>query len=304
MATPMAMDNKTEIIRDYEIGVEIGRGSYATVRKAKHRYSHSEVALKIIKRKLLSNTKFLDREVSILKKVSHPHVVPLFDIYEEADDIILVMKYIGGGDLFDQIQRRNTFTEKDASNIIRQLLEAVKYLHDSGIVHRDLKVDNILCDTKGQDLHVYVADFGLARIFDSTGDVLMQSRVGSLEYTAPEIFANKPYDKSCDLWSVGVITYILLTGLFPFADKNPMKLYEKITNVDYNWEECPDVSPHVKHFVGELLVLTPKDRYSAEQALMHPWVKGTVEDMTTFDRSSSLQRLIDDHKKKNAMQMG
>jgi len=235
----------------------------------------------------------LEREITILKKVTHPNIVPLYEIYEEREDIVLVMKLIKGGDLFDQIQKRNTFTEKDASNVIRQLLEAVKYLHEINIVHRDLKVDNILCDTKGQDLHVYVADFGLARMFESE-NALMQSRVGSLEYTAPEIFASIPYDKSCDLWSVGVITYILLTGLFPFADKSPMKLYEKITNVDYNWDECPDVSPQVKHFVGELLVSNPKERYTAALALQHPWVKGQVDDMTTFNRSSSLQRMIEE----------
>jgi len=204
----------------------------------------------------------------------------------------LVLDLVSGGDLFDKISESEIFSEKEASGIIRQILEAVEYLHSNGIVHRDLKVDNILCsdelDSEG-NLQIFVADFGLSRFFDPEAQQL-QSRVGSLEYTAPEVFAAKPYEKSCDLWSIGIVSYILLTGLFPFADKNPVKLYEKINKVDYNWDECPEVSNTAKEFISGLLTKDPNKRMNATQALQHEWInpKNSSSSYSKVSRTESL----------------
>jgi len=211
-----------------------------------------------------------------MKKLKHPHILPLIDVFETKDYIYLVLELVTGGELFDKIVERGNYTEKDASDIVRQILEAVQYLHSQGVVHRDLKPENLLCAEVGKEketrIHIYVADFGLSRVFQDREQ--LNTYCGSPEYVAPEVLACVPYEKAVDLWSVGVITYILLTGFLPFYDKNHSVLFEKIQNVDYNWDDCPEVSPAAKHFNQHLLVKDPKKRYTAEAALNHPWLKG------------------------------
>jgi len=185
----------------------------------------------------------------------------------------LVLELVTGGELFERIVERGSYGEKDASYIVNQILQAVQYLHNQGVVHRDLKPENLLVrDLNESNIHIYVADFGLSRA--SHDKETFNTYCGSPEYVAPEILACVPYEKAVDLWSVGVITYILLTGFLPFYDKNHAVLFEKIQNVDYNWDDCPEVSLTAKHFIQHLLLKDSKKRYTVEQALNHPWVKG------------------------------
>lgn len=282
-------DDKRQITDHYKILDELGRGTYAVVKKGICKKTGKEYAIKIIKKKLFSRPEFLQREIAIMKTVKHPHIVEFYDIFEDQEKVYLILQLVNGGDLFDNVTERETFSEEDAADVTRQILEALGYLHKEGIVHRDIKVDNILCEEeKDGRLHCYIADFGLSRFFSN--EIQMKSKVGSLEYTAPEVFNTGGYGPGCDLWSVGVVAYILLTGTFPFSDKNPKITYEKIMNVEYDWSETPDVSDEVKDFCHRMFKKNPKERPSAEEALKHPWILG--ENLSSVHRTPSLQKLI------------
>jgi len=227
-----------------------------------------------------------------MKSLQHPHILPLIEVFETKDSIFLVLEIVTGGELFDRIVEKGNYSETDASNIVHQILEAVSYLHSQGVVHRDLKPENLLCASSPDDkIHIYVADFGLSRVFQDNQQ--LNTYCGSPEYVAPEVLACVPYEKAVDLWSVGVITYILLTGFLPFYDKNHSVLFEKIQSVDYNWDDCPQVSPAAKHFIQHLLVKDPKKRYTAEMAMKHPWILG--EGVSKLSMRPSFRDLIKEY---------
>jgi len=273
MAETQDQDKNRKITDYYDLSEDaLGSGSFSIVKKGRNKKTGKEYAIKCIQKKYIK-LHLLEREIKIMKKLKHPHILPLIEVFENKDYIFLVLELVTGGELFDRIVERGNYTERDASNIVKQILQAVQYLHSEGVVHRDLKPENLLCsdDTSG-NIHIYVADFGLSRLFNE--DEQLTTYCGSPEYVAPEVLACAPYEKAVDLWSVGVITYILLTGFLPFYDKNHALLFEKIQNVEYNWDDCPEVSPAAKHFIQHLLVKDPKKRYTADAALQHPWVKG------------------------------
>jgi len=206
----------------YTIQEEIGRGSFSTVRSGKHKISGEVFAIKCIQKKFIK-MHLLEREIKIMKKLKHPHILPLVEVFENKETIFLVLQMVSGGELFDKIVERGNYSEKDASNIVRQILGAVSYLHSEGVVHRDLKPENLLCAEKNGEMHIYVADFGLSRVYDEKFDKLT-TYCGSPEYVAPEVLACVPYEKAVDMWSVGVVTYILLTGFLPMTRFTPFSL--------------------------------------------------------------------------------
>jgi len=269
-------DNDSERTRDihdyYSIHEEIGRGSFSVVKRVKHKKTGRVFACKCIQKRYIK-IHLLEREIKIMKKLKHPHILPLIEVFENVDNIYLILELVTGGELFDRIVEKGNYSERDASIVVNQILQAVLYLHSQGVVHRDLKPENLLVkDRTDKNIHIYVADFGLSKFFEDNQS--LNTYCGSPEYVAPEVLACVPYEKAVDAWSIGVITYILLTGFLPFYDKNHAVLFEKIQNVDYNWDDCPEVSNEAKHFIQHLLVREPKMRYNAEQALNHPWVKG------------------------------
>jgi len=255
----------------YDVGKEIGRGAFSIVREGVNKTTGKKVAIKSIRTRFIKN-KLLIREIDIMKKVgNHTNILKLFEVFETKNFLYLVLELVTGGELFDQIVARGEYSEKDASNIVRQIISAVAHLHANGIAHRDLKPQNLLCaGADGDDIRM--ADFGLSKMFDQ-GEYLVTC-CGSPEYVAPEVLECKPYDKACDLWSVGVITYVLLTGCFPFWDKNNAVLYEKIRKVEYGWPSGSQVSAEAKDLIRHLIEKNPEKRYTAEQALQHPWVTG------------------------------
>jgi len=267
------MEESKKITDYYEISEEvIGSGSFSVVKKGRNKKNGKDYAIKCIQKKFIK-LHLLEREIKIMTKLQHPHILPLIEVFENKDYIFLVLELVTGGELFDRIVEKGNYTEKDASSIVKQILLAVQYLHNEGVVHRDLKPENLLCsDNSLGGIHIYVADFGLSRLFNEQEQ--LTTYCGSPEYVAPEVLDCAPYEKAVDLWSVGVITYILLTGFLPFYDKNHATLFEKIKNVEYNWDDCPEVSPSAKHFIQHLLVKDPKKRYTAELAIQHPWLKG------------------------------
>lgn len=255
----------------YDVGKEIGRGAFSIVKEGVNKKTGQKVAIKSIRTRYIKN-KLLLREIDIMKKVgTHPNILKLYEVFETNNFLYLVLELVTGGELFDQIVARGEYSEQDASGLVRQIISAVAHLHANGIAHRDLKPQNLLCaGALGDDIRM--ADFGLSKMFDQ-GEYLVTC-CGSPEYVAPEVLECKPYDKACDLWSVGVITYVLLTGCFPFWDKNNAVLYEKIRKVEYGWPSQSKISAEAKDLIRHLIEKNPEKRYTAEQALQHPWVAG------------------------------
>ncbi|MBN3299673.1 KCC1D kinase, partial [Amia calva] len=181
--------------------------------------------------------------VVVLLQIKHENIVALEDIYESPNHLYLVMQLVSGGELFDRIVEKGFYTEKDASTLIRQVLDAVNYLHKMGIVHRDLKPENLLYFNPADESKIMISDFGLSKM-EGTGDV-MSTACGTPGYVAPEVLAQKPYSKAVDCWSIGVIAYILLCGYPPFYDENDSKLFEQILKAEYEfdapyWDDISD----------------------------------------------------------------
>jgi len=263
----------------YDLGKEIGKGGFSVVYQAERKKDGKEFAVKCIKKKMVEgdDIKLLRREIQIMKKLAHPNILKLYEVYEDDEQFYLVMELVKGKELFDKIVERGMYSEKDASNIIRQVVSAVEYLHDNGIAHRDLKPENLLSAGEGDDEIIKIADFGFSKSFGEEGEKLMTS-CGSPGYVAPEILTAESYDKSVDLWSVGVIIYILLSGYPPFYADSAPALFKKIMDVKYDFDDSvwDDISEPAKDIIRNLLVKDPNKRFTAKQCLNHPWVKGSA----------------------------
>lgn len=284
-----AWKKQTNNIRDTFIFMEVlGSGAFSEVYLVKQRTTGQLYALKCIKKSHNMRDTSLENEIAVLKKVKHENIVSLEDIYESSSHYYLVMQLVSGGELFDRILERGVYTEKDASDVIRQVLDAVKYLHDGGIVHRDLKPENLLYLTPEEHSKIIITDFGLSKI---EGNGIMSTACGTPGYVAPEVLAQKPYSKAVDCWSIGVITYILLCGYPPFYEETESKLFEKIRDGSYEFESpfWDDISKSAKDFISNLLAKDPKKRFTCEKALKHPWIAGNTALNRDIYRSVSAQ---------------
>ena len=212
----------------------LGEGAYSVVRPAVARRSGERVAVKIINRAGLSadDENDLRTEVSILRRLKHPNIVRLIDFFEEPLTYIIIMEYVMGGELFDRIVKKAFYNEKEARDCVSALLNAVKYLHDRDIVHRDLKPENLLLKSLDDDSDLKLADFGFAT--EVHGNNLTQ-QCGTPGYVAPEIISRKNYGKAVDMWSTGVIIYILLGGYPPFHHDNQKELFRIIQSGKYEF---------------------------------------------------------------------
>jgi len=271
-STPAAAaDSKPTKLEDaYEIGKELGRGGFSIVKRGKNKKTGDEVAVKCINKKNLKKDELqlLTREISIMQKLRHRSIIQLIDIFETPSELFLVLELVSGGELFDQIVERGNYSEHDAANLIRQVLEGIDYMHRHGVVHRDLKPENLLCASANV---IKIADFGLSKDIESGN---LQTSCGTPSYVAPEVLLGGQYDNEVDIWSIGVITYVLLCGFTPFYGDNQRQLFERILHAkfDYPSPEWDDVSATAKDFVSKLLVVNPAERLTAEQALTHPWI--------------------------------
>lgn len=260
----------------YNVGDELGRGAFSVVRRGVKKGTSEKVALKFIEKKFVKKKHIeqLRREIDIMQKVNHTNVLALKGIHENDTHLTLVMELVDGGELFYKIVDRGSFTEKDARNVVAQVCRGVAYLHSMGIAHRDLKPENLLCDGEGENMTIKIADFGLSKIFGE-GETL-ETSCGTPDYVAPEVLTGSAYDNAVDMWSVGVITYILLCGFPPFYAPSQNVLFEKILSADYDFPdpEWTHVSEAAKNFIRHLIVKEPEARYSAASALEDPWLAG------------------------------
>ena len=207
---------------------KVGQGQFGEVRKVMHRLTGRVMAMKIINKrtKVKTSTGFsFKNEIAILKQLDHPNIVSLYEVYSDNDFIYIVTEYLTGGELFDLVNNRKLFDEKAAAKVMKQILSAVSYCHHKNIAHRDIKPKNILFVEEKIGYDVKIIDFGLSRLFQK--DHNMYNTVGSPYYIAPEVL-NQKYNQKCDVWSCGVILYILLSGMPPFTGSNKEELNDNI----------------------------------------------------------------------------
>ncbi|XP_029549250.1 calcium/calmodulin-dependent protein kinase type 1D isoform X1 [Salmo trutta] len=281
----------TNNIRDvFEFKQELGSGSFSEVFLVREKKTGNLYALKCLKKKHLSCSN-LENEITVLKKIRHDNVIGLEDFYETQTHYYLVMQLVSGGELFDRIIDRGVYTEKDASQLVRQVLQAVNYLHENSIVHRDLKPENLLYFDSHENSKIMISDFGLSKMSDHG---VMSTACGTPGYVAPEVLAQKPYSKAVDCWSIGVITYILLCGYPPFFEDNETRLFAKIMRADYTFHSpfWDDISESAKDFIRNMMQKHPNKRFTTEQALRHPWIIGkTARDQNIYESvSMQIQR--------------
>lgn len=266
----MITDALSDVRANYHIETkEIGHGHYGVVRKCMHRESGAWFAIKSIRKSKVTKIEVLKREIEILKEVKHPHIIELNEVYEDERYLHLITELCTGGELFDRIIAKTQsteghFSEHDAAKLVRDILDAIRYCHEKGIVHRDLKPENFLFLTEAEDAPVKIIDFGLSR-HDDTDLGIMKTKVGTPYYVAPEVL-RREYTNSCDVWSLGVISYILLCGYPPFYGDSDAQIFEsvRIGKFDFPSPEWDDISESAKAFVLEMLQKDPNKRYVAD----------------------------------------
>lgn len=259
----------------YKIQRTIGKGSFATVRKAKNRATGQYCAVKVLSKRKMSEEDILSlcNEVEIMKTVDHPNIVKMIDFFEDEAHYCLVMEIMEGGELFDQILQREAFTEHEAREAIRAIIDAIRYCHNLNIVHRDIKPENLLLQSKKLELSsLKITDFGLARFVKA--EQMARTTCGTPGYVAPEIIMEQPYGKECDFWSIGVVLFILLSGTPPFYEDERSDLFEKIKSCNYEFDESnwSNISKEAKDLVSKILKADPGARFNCDQMLAHPWM--------------------------------
>lgn len=276
----LVKDASGNITVDYTIQEKLGEGAFAEVFKAQNKKTKESVAIKFIRKKEIfvdqEKQKLLFNEISVMKKLRHPNIIRLRDVYETKDHICLVMDLVTGGELLDKVISLGSYTERDASFVMLALFRTVKYIHDLGIAHRDLKPENVLYESKAPTAPIKISDFGFA-IVCQTGE-LMEACLGTLAYVAPEVLHQTGYGLESDIWSLGCIMYVLLSGAFPFYDEDEHVLFELVRSGTYsfpspNWDV---VSVEAKDLIKNILVADPKRRFTVNQCLAHRWFKSSL----------------------------
>ncbi|KDP43357.1 hypothetical protein JCGZ_25462 [Jatropha curcas] len=286
---------QTSRLRDhYLIGKKLGQGQFGTTYLCTNKATNRQYACKSIpKRKLLCKEDYEDvwREIQIMHHLSeHPNVVQIKGTYEDTMFVHLVMELCGGGELFDRIVAKGHYSEKEAAKLIKIIVGVVEACHSLGVMHRDLKPENFLFDTPGEDAKLQATDFGLS-VFYKPGQYFSDV-VGSPYYVAPEVLL-KLYGPEVDVWSAGVILYILLSGVPPFWAETESGIFRQILQgkIDFESEPWPKISESAKDLIRKMLERDPRRRISAHEVLCHPWI---VDDRVAPDKpldSAVLSRL-------------
>lgn len=260
----------------YVLGEELGSGAFSVVKLAiKKDPSQMKTAVKVISKKKLSEEDInsLITEINILSVLNHPNIIKLYETFEEGNDYFIVTELVEGGELFDRIVEKSHYTEKESRDLIKCFLETVAYIHAQGFVHRDLKPENLLLKSKKNDSDIKICDFGFAKkISDITDN---ESACGTPGYVAPEVLrGDKAYGAEADIWSVGVICYVLMVGYPPFYDEDQRKLFKKIKEGRYHFHEdyWKDISLDAQDLIKKMLTVKQTDRWTARQLLNHPWI--------------------------------
>lgn len=265
----------TDIFDEYDIHPTIlGTGNYGCVRECAHRATGRKYAVKTIDKSKVSRLDHIQNEMRLLSHVDHSSIMRMVDCFEDADYVHIITEMYTGGELFDKIVDNTTdagcLPEHQAQSIIKSLLEAVQYLHERNIVHRDIKPENVLFVSNQDETDVKLIDFGLARTHSSS-EGYMTNQVGTPYYMSPGVLQGK-YDKSCDLWAIGIVAYILLAGYPPFNGNDDAEIHDSVMQGNLVFERgvWSKMSKESRDFIS--MLLCKDEGISAEEALRHPWV--------------------------------
>ncbi|KAK2645925.1 hypothetical protein Ddye_021120 [Dipteronia dyeriana] len=265
------MKKGTKKVGKYEVGRTIGEGTFAKVKFAQNRETGESVAMKVMAKTTVLKHKMVDqikREISIMKLVRHPNIVRLHEVLASRTKIYIIIEFVTGGELFDKIVHQGRLTENDSRRYFQQLIDAVDHCHNKGVYHRDLKPENLLLDAYG---NLKVSDFGLSAL-PQKGVGLLHTTCGTPNYVAPEVLSNLGYDgAAADVWSCGVILFVLMAGYLPFNEIELPNLYKKINAAEFS---CPFWFSHgAKSLIHKILNLNPKTRIKIEGIRKDPWFR-------------------------------
>eukprot|EP00976_Prorocentrum_cordatum_P114661 1195879-Prorocentrum_minimum.AAC.4 len=294
--------NALDVRSKYKFGKTLGKGAFSTVKLVVEKSTGKEYACKMMELPKAGeyNASGLTREdifleINILCGLNHVNVIKFIEFFEEENRVYIICDLLRGGELLEALIRKGSYTEEDARLIFVQLLTGIQYLHQHGVVHRDLKMENLLLTRKDDLNEIKIADFGLAK--KPIVQKGMQTICGSPQYVAPEILAHTVggYGSEVDLWSAGVVLYSLLLGFPPFFDKCEPRLFKKIQKGAFpqNGEGWNSISKEARDIIKRLLIVDPKKRMKAEEALRHPWLTNKAKG-NTIDLTPVLKELKDE----------
>ncbi|MCQ2816650.1 MAG: protein kinase [archaeon] len=282
----------SQFSQKYVVQRILGEGAYARVFQVQNRTTGQIYACKEFQKNKTTDLEALNSEIDIMIDMDHPNIIRIYEVYEDDNFIRIIMEKCNGGELFDTIINRvdegKMFNEKEAAHIFKQIIGAVNYSHANHICHRDLKPENVLL-VDGDDLEVKVIDFGMGKHFDKKGK--MNERVGTSYYIAPEVLKGK-YDEKCDIWSCGVILYILLSGFPPFNGDDDDEIMENVRKMSYDFpdSEWKYISKDAKDLIKSMLS-PPEKRPNAQQVMDNPWVKNNAPNSKDSLKSFKVEKL-------------
>ncbi|KAM9467966.1 NUAK family SNF1-like kinase 1 [Clarias gariepinus] len=287
--------HKHNLKHRYELLETLGRGTYGKVKKAVERHTGRVVAIKSIRKEKIKDEQdmvHIRREIEIMSSLRHPHIISIYEVFENKDKIVIVMEYASKGELYDYISERRKLSERETRHFFRQIVSAVHHCHKKGVVHRDLKLENVLLD---DNYNIKIADFGLSNLYHK--DKLLQTFCGSPLYASPEIVNGRPYrGPEVDSWALGVLLYTLVYGTMPFDGGDHKRLIRQISKGEYRE---PPQSSDARGLIRWMLMVNPDRRATVEDIANHWWVnwgwKTSVCDCQTQRENSSpmLARFID-----------
>jgi len=275
----------TSIDQVYEVGAELGRGRFSVVKQATHLKEGVGYAVKEVENDSLDdeeNLEALETEIQILRKLRHPHIVNLKEVVMTDKYTYIIMELLSGGELFNRIVDRGSFPEEEAKALFSQILLSMQYLHNMNIVHRDVKPENILYVAPGSN-DIKLIDFGYAGIWKP--EKPLTGLCGTPDYVAPEVLSwydddesGTPYGKGSDMWSMGVLLYVILSGCSPFNADEEDALLKLVAEAKYEFyeKEWADISKEAKDLIEKLLVVDPAQRLTMDGALKHPWLEAVA----------------------------
>ena len=299
---------------------ELGRGNYSKVFRVQNIKTKEIYACKELAKSKINNIEKFKNEINIMSKCDHPSIIKLYEIYEDPRYIELIMEQCLGGTLFDRLIKKieeedETYSEREAAIIFKQIITAISYCHNQGICHRDLKMENVLFLSNQKTSPIKIIDFGLSQCVEKKklvqyitgknyGTINMVGSVGTPHYISPEVLKGK-YNQKCDIWSAGVILYAMLSGYFPFDGDTDNAVYKAIMKKKYTFpnDEWKSISNEAKDLINHMLCDEDK-RYSAEQILKHPWIvkmspnrkgavnKINVKHLENYKNSSNFKKFI------------
>lgn len=277
---------------NYDLGNLLGSGAFSDVVEGIHKHEQTEYAIKIIYKDNIENDNEIHEEINILHSLNHEHIVNFISVYNDPDAYYIVTELLRGGELYERLESKEglAYIEKDARHVCKCILKAINYCHDvHNIVHRDIKPENILLVHEQNDTIIKIIDFGFAKRIETPG--YLKTQCGTMDYTAPEILKGFKYGKKVDIWSIGIILYLLLVGYEPFSVGTMTRRKQKIISGSYTFEKDDwfDISLDVQNLIRCLLNVRVNKRYNATEALNHAWFTNDNDGDVHNELSSSIE---------------